>query len=157
MTPIYNLPISHFVLQHCKFLRHEEKQELLATQLSKNFSPLCQLNVPLEGISVFPHTSKLLPNICTTILFIYTVQRALTLCPKPKTWNPAESAVTVKFRTLCQSGVSLKLRPPYPKINMIQNYVFSGIFVFHKTSRIMLVVTGIVYEPLVQAVIEVDP
>jgi hypothetical protein len=31
---------------------------MLVTQLSKNFSSLCQLNVPLEGISVFLHTSK---------------------------------------------------------------------------------------------------
>jgi hypothetical protein len=76
-----------------------------------------------------------LPNICITIPFIYSVQRAVPLCPNPKPWNPAESPVTVKFRTLCQSGVSLKLRPPYPKIN-IQNYIFSGIFAFHKTGRI---------------------
>jgi len=42
-----SLQPTHFVLQHCKFVCHEDNQDILATLLSKNFSPLCQINVPL--------------------------------------------------------------------------------------------------------------
>jgi hypothetical protein len=42
-----SLELTHFVLQHFKFVCHEDNQDILATQLSKNFSPQCQINVPL--------------------------------------------------------------------------------------------------------------
>ena len=72
------------MLQHTKFLRHEGNQEMLATRLSKNFSPLCQLNVPLEGISVFPHSSNLfVEQLCYNSIPLL-ISEGSTSVPKPQ-------------------------------------------------------------------------
>jgi len=98
----------------------------------RTFLHYANLMYPWRVFQSSPTPVTFLSNSCVTIPFLYSFQRAAPLCPNPKPWKPSESPVTVKFRTICQTGVSLKFRPLYPKINIIKNYVFSGILHFIK-------------------------